>query len=179
MMGGTIGMESEEGRGSIFWIELPQVASGSGIQSNSLEQVRTSKAEFGREYRYTVLYIEDNPANLRLIAQILGRNPQFRLITAHNAELGLELVSAHHPDLVLLDINLPGMDGYQVLSVFRSLDSVKKTPVIAISANATPRDIERGKSAGFDEYITKPVDVTHFLETVDRLISKFSDGEEK
>ncbi|MGZ4954950.1 MAG: PAS domain S-box protein [Methylobacter sp.] len=179
MMGGTIGMESEEGRGSIFWIELPQVDSGPGIQSCSLEQIRTSKAELGVEYRYTVLYIEDNSANLRLIAQILGRNPQFRLITAHNAELGLELVSAHHPDLVLLDINLPGMNGYQVLSVFRSLDSVKKTPVIAISANATPRDIERGMAAGFDEYITKPVDVMHFLETVNRLISKFSDGTEK
>lgn len=99
-----------------------------------------------------------------------------RLITAHTPELGLELASARHPELILLDINLPGMDGYQVLSVLRSLDSVKKTPVIAISANATPRDIERGIAAGFDEYITKPVDVMHFLEVVNRLLS---DGTEE
>jgi PAS domain S-box-containing protein len=171
MMGGTIGMDSEEGRGSTFWIELPEVVLERGSQSNNLEeQAITTRAAIADEYRYTVLYIEDNPANLRLVAQILGRNPQVQLITAHNPELGLELASARHPELILLDINLPGMDGYQVLSVLRSLDSTKKTPVIAISANATSRDIEKGIAAGFDEYITKPIDVTHFLETVDRLL---------
>jgi len=176
MMGGTIGMDSEEGRGCTFWIELPEVAAEPDIRSNNVEQVMTFEAASGGECRYTVLYIEDNPANLRLIAQILGRNPQVQLITAHTAELGLELASAHHPELILLDINLPGMDGYQVLSVLRSLDSVKKTPVIAISANATPRDIEQGMAAGFDEYITKPVDVMRFLAVVNRLLS---DGTEQ
>ncbi|MGZ4989479.1 MAG: PAS domain S-box protein, partial [Methylobacter sp.] len=179
MMGGAIDLESREGSGSTFWVELPQVASDPDIRSNGSGQARTSEAASGDECRYTVLYVEDNPANLRLIAQILNRNPQLRLITAHTPELGLELVSAHHPDLVLLDINLPGMDGYQVLSVLRSLNSVKKMPVVAISANATPRDIERGIAAGFDEYITKPVDVRHFLETVNRLISNLSAGTEE
>jgi len=172
MMGGAIDMESEEGRGSTFWIELPEAVSERGTQSNNPEeQASTARAAFADEYRYTVLYIEDNPANLRLVAQILGRNPQARLIMAHNPELGLELASARYPELILLDINLPGMDGYQVLSVLRSLDSAKKTPVIAISANATSRDIERGIAAGFDEYITKPIDVKHLLETVNRLLS--------
>lgn len=132
-MGGTIGMESEEGQGTTFWIELPQVVAEPDIRSNSVEQIMTSGAASGGVCRYTVLYIEDNPANLRLIAQIPGRNSQLRLITAHTPELGLDLASAHHPDLILLDINLPGMDGYQVISVLRSVDSLKMTPVLAMS----------------------------------------------
>lgn len=170
MMGGTIDMKSKEGRGSTFWIELPEVVSGQGALSDDSEQAVTAGTGSDGECRYTVLYIEDNPANLRLVAQILGRNRQLQLITAHTPELGLELASARHPELILLDINLPGMDGYQVLSVLRSLDSAKKTPVIAISANATPRDTERGMAAGFDEYITKPIDVVYFLEAVNRLL---------
>ncbi|TAN70402.1 MAG: PAS domain S-box protein [Methylobacter sp.] len=170
MMGGSIGMESEEGRGSTFWIELPEVESETIIRGNDLEQAITAEQTVIGESRYTVLYIEDNPANLRLVAQILGRNSQVRLITAHTPELGLELASARHPALILLDINLPGMDGYQVLSVIRSLALLKNTPVIAISANATSHDIERGIEAGFDDYITKPIDVMHFLEVVNRFL---------
>lgn len=171
MMGGSIDMESEEGQGSSFWIELPEVDLDSGGAGNDLEQqAMTDKVASGSECLYTVLYIEDNPANLRLVTQILGKNPQLRLITAHTPEFGLEMVSARLPELILLDINLPGMDGYQLLSVLRSMDSVKKIPVIAISANATPRDIERGLAAGFDEYIIKPIDIRYFLETVDRLL---------
>lgn len=170
LMGGTIDMESEEGQGSIFWVELPEAASEPGSLSHEVEQVKTVGVAAIDEYRYTVLYIEDNPANLRLVAQILGRNPQLQLMTAHTPELGLELASAHHPELILLDINLPGMDGYQVLKILRALDSAKKTPVIAISANVTPRDIEQGMAAGFDEYITKPIDIMHFLEVVGRLL---------
>lgn len=172
MMGGKIDMESEVGQGSTFWIELPEVVSDHDAPANdAAEHAMTAETASASERRYTVLYIEDNPANLRLIAQIMGRNPQVQLITAHTPELGLELATARHPELILLDINLPGMDGYQVLSVLRSLDSAKKTPVIAISANATPRDIERGMDAGFDDYITKPIDVIHFLDVVDRLLS--------
>ena len=177
MMGGNIDMESEEGRGSTFWIELPEtVLLQSVSNSHSEEQTIKTGAAIDRKLHYTVLYIEDNPANLRLVAQILARKPQLQLITAHTSELGLELASAHRPDLILLDINLPDMDGYQLLSVLRSLASVKKTPVIAISANAMPRDIDRGMAAGFDGYLTKPIDVVRFLEAVDRLLP---DGREE
>lgn len=172
MMGGAIGVDSEEERGSTFWIKLPEVVLEQDIQSHHQEeQAIAAGAGLADEYQHTVLYIEDNPANLRLVARILGKNPQLRLITAHNPELGLELASAHCPELILLDINLPGMDGYQVLSVLRSMKSAKKTPVIAISANATSRDIHRGIAAGFNEYITKPINVKHLLKTVNRFLS--------
>jgi PAS domain S-box-containing protein len=173
MMGGSIGVTSETGRGSTFWIELPETSLAQGAQNYHLDD----RENIGRdgntgEFHHTVLYIEDNPANLRLVAQILAKNPQLQLITAHNPELGLELAIAHKPNLILLDINLPGMDGYQVLSVLRSFESAKKTPVIAISANATQRDIERGIAAGFNEYITKPIDVLRFVQTVNRLLAE-------
>lgn len=171
MMGGTVDMESQEGQGSTFWIEIPEVVSEQLSQSNDLGQAMETGTTVG-EYRHRVLYIEDNPANLRLVSQILEKRSKVELITAFTPELGLELASAHHPELILLDINLPDMDGYQVLSVLRSLDAVKNTPVIAISANATSRDIERGIAAGFDAYITKPIDIRRFLETVDRLLEE-------
>ncbi|TRW89704.1 PAS domain S-box protein [Candidatus Methylobacter oryzae] len=171
MMGGTIGMESEEDQGSTFWIELPKAASEPGIRNNDVEQAIVSEPVSGGEYRHTLLYIEDNPANLRLIEKIFSRHSQFRLLAAATPELGLELVSAYHPNLILLDINLPGMDGYQVLSVLHSLNPVKKIPVIGISANATAHDVERAMAAGFDEYMTKPVDVSQLLESVNRLLS--------
>ncbi len=171
MMGGTIGMQSEQGRGSTFWIELPGAVLERGVTSHDLDkQAIKTEAASDIECRYTVLYIEDNPSNLRLVAQILSRNPQVQLITAHTPKLGFELASVHHPELILLDINLPGIDGYQVLSTLRNLDALKTIPVIAISANAMPRDIERAMAAGFDDYITKPIDITRFLEVVYRLL---------
>lgn len=170
MMGGVIGMESEEGRGSVFWIELPEVTCAQSIGSRHFAPATALDTAAGDKRQHTVLYIEDNPANLRLVFEILSMNPKLQLITAHTPELGLELVSARCPELILLDINLPGMDGYQVLSVLRSMTSSKKTPVIAISANATERDIEQGLAAGFDQYITKPIDVMRFLEIVERFL---------
>ncbi|MDP2155495.1 MAG: response regulator, partial [Sulfuricella sp.] len=95
--------------------------------------------------QHTVLYIEDNPSNLRLVAQILGRRQHIRLLTAHTPELGIELALARRPELILLDINMPGMDGYQVLEVFKADAGLKRIPVVAVTANAMPRDIERGK----------------------------------
>lgn len=170
-MGGIIDVESEAGKGSTFWLELPAGETEPGALNDDREnQATEAGAAQEDECRYTVLYIEDNPANLRLVTQILARNKQLNLITAHTPELGLELASARRPDLILLDINLPGMDGYQVLSVLKTMASVKNIPVIAISANAMPSDIERGMAAGFDDYITKPIDVTHFQEVVYRLL---------
>ena len=120
----------------------------------------------------SVLYIEDNPANLRLVEQVLSSLTDLRMWSAPEPLLGLELAREHLPDLILLDINLPGMNGYEVLEKLRSQEITKTIPVIAISANAMPKDIEKGKNAGFDGYITKPVNVKELLSTVESKIPK-------
>lgn len=170
MMGGTVDVESEVGVGSSFWIELPleTMPIPSAEQAN-METVDTFRRSDG-EAQHTVLYIEDNPSNLRVVAAILGRRKHLRLLTAHIPELGIELARAHRPDLILLDINMPGMSGFQVLEIFKTDANLKSIPVVAVTANAMPRDIARGMAAGFTEYLTKPLDVARFDNVIDHLL---------
>ena len=159
------GADSQVGSGSTFWIELPGAAALPAARA-AMSRAASPQA-LPAEQRQTVLSIDDNPANLKLIAQILARRSHVRLITAHTPELGIELALAHRPDLILLDINLPGMDGYQVLEVFKADAALRGIPVVAVTANAMPRDIERGKAAGFADYLTKPLIIHQFLKVVD------------
>ena len=117
-----------------------------------------------------VLYIEDNPTNLLLIEHILARVPQVEMFSATNPVAGLELAVTKVPDLILLDINLPGMDGYQVLQKLRENNLTENIPVIAISANAMSQDIEKGKGAGFVDYLTKPIDIQNFLDLLGKTL---------
>jgi len=167
LMGGNIGFDSQIDVGSTFWIELPQHMS-QRVSENMSEknEVKNIQATADPEHKFTVLYIEDNPANLRLVTQLLSRIGNVHMWSAHEPHLGLELASEHHPDLILLDINLPGMDGYEVLKRLKNRESICSTPVIAISANAMHTDIEKGLKAGFDDYITKPIDVTELMNSV-------------
>ncbi|MDV7399762.1 response regulator, partial [Arthrospira platensis SPKY1] len=105
---------------------------------------------------------EDNPANLKLVANIIGRRADIDLLTAHSAELGLELARARRPELILLDINMPGMNGYQVMGVLKASPTTRHIPVVAVTANAMRRDIQRGLQAGFSDYLTKPIDIDRF-----------------
>lgn len=166
LMGGEIGFKSNYNNGSSFWIELPisYDALMPGNKSIKTENISADLTSVDNEYK--VLYIEDNPANLRLISQLLQRIPDIDMSSAHDPFLGLDLAYEHVPDLILLDINLPGITGFDVLEKLRENDKTKDIPVVAISANAMKKDIENGLSAGFDDYITKPIDVTALLHVV-------------
>ena len=190
LMQAKMTVDSTPGKGSTFTIELPitesnesaeQVLSPWLKQENS--QQETSQQEIFQAEQSSidfpaskVLYIEDNPANLKLVAHIIGRKKNIELISAHNAELGIELANSRHPNLILLDINLPGMDGYSVNRHIKSEKATQDIPVIAVTANAMEQDILRGKQEGFADYITKPINVNAFNALLDEyLLERESD----
>ncbi|MDO8597120.1 MAG: response regulator [Sulfuricaulis sp.] len=124
----------------------------------------------------TLLYVEDNPANLQLVEQIIERRPDMRLLSASDGTLGIELARASQPDVILMDINLPGMSGIKAMQILRADTATAHIPVVALSANALPRDIERGLEAGFFRYLTKPIRINEFMDTLDVAL-KFSEQE--
>ena len=173
LMGGAIGVESTVGVGSVFWIELirdatPQLASGHIMPAEIARQAQENGV------LSTLLYVEDNPANLLLVEQIIEGRPQLRMLSAHNGSLGIALARAHLPDVILMDINLPGISGFQVLKMLREDPATAHIPVLAISANAVPRDIKQGIEAGFFRYLTKPIKVNEFMNALDDAL-KFSE----
>ena len=136
----------------------------------------TSLADRCETVLHTILYIEDNPSNLKLVAQILGQRKHINLLTAHTPEIGIGVALARRPELILLDINMPGMDGYQILELLKAESSLKDIPVIVVTANAMPREIKRGMKAGFSDYLTKPLDIKKFLNTVDHYLPDNGDS---
>lgn len=164
-MHGRIGVDSKPDQGSTFWFELPvdslpsHAAASAGLPPAApLPSPRNKQV---------IVYVEDNAANVELIKQIMIHRPQTRLLTALTPDDGLELIRQHHPDLILLDINLPGMSGFEVLNRIRQLPACAATPVIAVTARAMPDDVETGLKAGFSAYLTKPLDIEQFLKTID------------
>ena len=173
LMGGTIGVESTVGVGSEFWIELirdvtPQLAAGHTMPAELTPQAPKNAA------LRTLLYVEDNPANLMLVEQIIESHPHVRMLSARDGNLGIALARAHLPDVILMDINLPGISGIQALKILREDPATAHIPVIALSANAMPRDIEKGLEAGFFRYLTKPIKVNEFMIALNDAL-KFSE----
>ena len=165
LMDGSIGVDSQVGVGSVFWFTLREVAAPSVALEADLEPSAQAPTARSSQLK-TVLYVEDNPDNLNLVEQILARHPDLHLLTALTGSSGLELAHQARPDVILLDINLPGMDGFEVLAYLRADGATAGIPVIAVSANAMPDDIKKGLQAGFFRYITKPIRVDDFMEAL-------------
>lgn len=172
MMNGEIGVHSRPGVGSTFWVELPTSTAAKLAQEASSPDQPAAAEETEVDGRYKVLYVEDNAANLRVVERLLARHGEYQLISAPDAEHGVELARAHQPDLILMDINLPGMDGYAALKWLRTHEETQHIPVVALSADAMQGDVNRGMSAGFDAYIAKPVRVAAVLEMLRRFTSE-------
>jgi CheY-like chemotaxis protein len=167
LMGGVLGVESTVGQGSVFWCEL-STATAPSIEAMPAQPASTAstQAHPGAPLR-TLLYVEDNPANLKLVEQLIARRPTVRLLSAVDGNTGIQLARAHQPDVILMDINLPGISGIEALKILRDDPTTAHIPVVALSANAMPRDIERGLAAGFVSYLTKPIKIDEFLAALD------------
>ncbi len=170
LMKGTLNVESEEGQGSCFSITLPTGKNLPSPKNSELAVWPELPSHKNQEKYFTILYVEDNPANMELVAAILSRH-NVKLLQAPDASLGIELTKAHKPDLILMDINLPGIDGYEALNIIKTDPSIDAIPVIALSADSMASDIKKGLSAGFTEYISKPIEIKSFLDTVNRYLA--------
>lgn len=168
LMGGTIGVESKLEVGSAFWFELPMEGC---VNCSAPEETRVLQADAGQSTSmkpHTIVYIEDNAVNLELVGKILAYRQHIQLIPASSPEQGLELIRMHRPDLVLLDINLPGMNGFEVLKTLKDIQGCNDIPVIALTSRAMAHHIEEGHAAGFTDYLTKPLNVSQFLSSIDQ-----------
>ncbi|CAH1072060.1 hybrid sensor histidine kinase/response regulator [Candidatus Nitrotoga sp. 1052] len=168
-MGGNIGVESTVGAGSVFWIELP-VTDELQLAEVRSESVTLATKIHDPSQQRTLMYIEDNPANLSLVEHIIESRPDIRLLSAMNGNVGIELAGAHLPDVILMDINLPGISGADVLRILRSDPLTKHIPIIALSANAMPHDIANAMEAGFFRYLTKPIKFNELMSAIDEAL---------
>jgi PAS domain S-box-containing protein len=179
LMEGVLGVESTVGVGSVFWCELRSAAAPQlKIKNGEVEASVRPQLPAGTPQR-TLLYVEDNPANMTLIKQLIARRPDMRLLTAVNGTLGIEIARATQPQMVLMDINLPGISGIEAMKILRADPVTAHIPVVALSANAMPRDIAKALEAGFFRYLTKPIKVNEFMDTLNAALESGENGTKK
>jgi len=169
-MRGTIGVESLEGQGSTFWLELVRAESPLKTTPDRCSAVARPKRGGAVKHR-SVLYIEDNLSNLTLIEQLLRESAGVHLLTAMQGRIGLDLARQHSPDLILLDLNLPDMPGWEVLAELQGSEATRRIPTVVVSADATEGQFKRLIDAGARNYITKPIDVTQFYQMMEETAS--------
>ena len=180
LMEGTIGVESIAGTGSTFWIELkcdniPQVSASNTMREEFLAQVRGQK----NEARRTLLYVEDNPANLLLVEQIMLEQPHISMFSARDGNHGVEMARAHRPDVILMDINLPGISGIEAMNILRKDQTTMHIPIIALSANAMLQEIKLVQEAGFFSYLTKPIKINEFMNALNSALAFAENGNDQ
>ena len=170
LMNGRIHVHSTMGKGSQFSVSLPSCDPKKINKKYEFLPLESSPSGASKQ-NLTVLYIEDNKTNVLLVQDILSDFPEVNILAAPQAAMGLDLAHAHQPDLILLDINLPDMDGYEALKRLQHMEETHDIPVIALSANAMQKDIDRAKEAGFKDYITKPIDMAKFKKMLGEFVS--------
>ena len=167
LMGGVLGVDSAVGDGSVFWVELQSTPAPELkviVPEQAAPKLPTRPID---DPQKILLYIEDNPANMRLVERLIDRRTDIKLLKAVDGLQGIALARASLPDVILMDINLPGISGIDALKVLREDAATAHIPVVAISANAMSRDIEVGRQLGFFRYLTKPIVVEEFMSTLD------------
>lgn len=178
-MNGSIGVDTFVGEGSEFYITL-QICSAleNDLTHNESQESEKDSESSTSDDTFSLLYIEDNPYNLKLVEDILEEYSEIKLLSAPQAKMGLELAQAHKPDLILMDINLPEMDGIEAFKRLQNFEQTCDIPVIALSANAMQGDIDKALKTGFTSYITKPIDIDNFRTVIEKAIEENSLSED-
>jgi PAS domain S-box-containing protein len=171
LMEGALGVDSIAGKGSVFWCDLPASVAPRVVVEHPGAAAPDEAPASTASRMCTVLYVEDNPANMALVEQLIARRPDIRLMTAVNGTLGIEAARTSQPTVILMDINLPGMSGVEALKVLRRDPATSHIPIVALSANALPRDIQSSLEAGFFRYLTKPIKVKEFMDTLNAALA--------
>jgi signal transduction histidine kinase/ActR/RegA family two-component response regulator len=178
LMGGSIGVSSSVGVGTVFWIEL-ELTEPVPSAVNTVRPIGRRENGTTAGVTHSLLYVEDNPANLKLVQEIVGFRADLQLLSAPDGHLGIEMAKAHQPHMILMDINLPGMSGIDALHELKRDPRTSHIPVLALTANAMPRDIEKGIEAGFYRYLTKPINIDEFNDAIDSTLAKIDSAREE
>ncbi len=169
MMGGGLQFDSQEGSGTSFYVDFP-ICTDPFIIPERIETEPQNPIFFGNKDQYIILYIEDNFLNLTLVERLLEDFSNIQLISASEAKAGIQMALSKRPDLILMDINLPGISGIEAMRILQNNPSTREIPVIAVSANAMKQDIDGAMREGFKQYISKPIDTANFVATIEKYL---------
>ena len=170
LMQGRVGFASEAGKGSQFWVEIPLHRAGGAHPPEPVPAISSISPLASTTGRYKIVYVEDNPSNIAFMRELVEDLASIELLTAPTAEIGLPLIRAHRPAVVIMDINLPGMSGLEAVRQLRTWPETRDIPIVGLSAAALLSDTSRAKEAGFYRYLTKPVKVAELTATLEELL---------